>query len=189
MTFINALNSVMPLLGSLFGGSGTATSGTGSSTTKYGSLILMAAMFVGMYFLMIRPQKKKQKEEQEMRESIQIGDEITTIGGIIGRVVTVKDDSLVIETGADRTKMKIQRWAIQTNNTSDERMEAERKAAEDEKNAQKEQAAIDEAVNGRGLKRKKKVINRGDTNVENIRPEADAPSSETSLEEVEKNNE
>lgn len=53
-----------------------------------------------MYFVMIRPQKKKQKEEQNMRDSIQVGDEITTIGGIMGRVVTVKEDSIIIEIGS-----------------------------------------------------------------------------------------
>ena len=95
------------------------------------------ALFAIMYFVMIRPQKKKQKEEQEMRDSIQIGDEITTIGGICGRVVTVKEDSLVIETGADRNKMKITRWAIQTNNTADDRLKAEREAQAAAKEAEK----------------------------------------------------
>ncbi len=78
-----------------------AANGKGS----IGMIVMMAALFGLMYFMMIRPQKKKQKEEQNMRDNIQIGDEITTIGGIMGRVVTVKDDSLIIETGADRNKM------------------------------------------------------------------------------------
>ena len=64
-----------------------------------------------------------------MRDSTQVGDEITTIGGIMGRVVTVKEDSLIIETGADRNKMKIARWAIQVNNTASEKLQAEREAA------------------------------------------------------------
>lgn len=123
----------------------------------YGSLILMVVMVAAMYFLMIRPQKKKQKEEQDMRDSIQIGDEITTIGGIMGRVVTVKEDSIVLETGADRTKMKFQRWAIQTNNTANDRMAAERKAAEEAKKAKSEQDAIDEKVNGKKGKKGKVV--------------------------------
>ncbi len=126
------------------------------------SLILMVVMVVAMYFLMIRPQKKKQKEEQNMRDSIQIGDEITTIGGIMGRVVTVKDDSIVVETGADRTKMKFQRWAIQTNDTANARMEAERKAAQEAKKAQSEKDAIDEKVNGKFKKNKKVVKNLAD---------------------------
>ncbi len=110
---------------------------TTSSTSSFGTIILMVALFAIMYFMMIRPQKKKQKEEQEMRDSIQIGDEITTIGGICGRVVTVKEDSLVIETGADRNKMKITRWAIQTNNTADDRIQAERAAQAAAKEAEK----------------------------------------------------
>ena len=59
---------------------------------------------------------------------LMVGDEITTTGGIMGRIVTVKDDSIVLETGADRTKMKITRWAIQTNNTAEDRLQAERAA-------------------------------------------------------------
>jgi preprotein translocase subunit YajC len=70
-----------------------------------------------MYFLMIRPQKKRQKEEQKMRNSVRVGDEITTIGGITGRVLNIKDDALVIETGADRTKMTIKKWALQSVDT------------------------------------------------------------------------
>ena len=61
-----------------------------------GSLIMFIPLVALMYFMMIRPQKKKQKEEQAMRDNLQIGDEITTIGGIIGKIVTVKDDSLII---------------------------------------------------------------------------------------------
>ena len=113
------------MLSILLAATGTAT-GTGSSWSIF---ILMPLLFGVMYFTMIRPQKKQQKKEQEIRESTQVGDEITTIGGIIGRVVTVKEDSLVIETGADRNKMKITRWAIQTNNTANEKIQAEREAA------------------------------------------------------------
>ncbi|MEG1551756.1 MAG: preprotein translocase subunit YajC, partial [Oscillospiraceae bacterium] len=105
------------------------TGATGTAAQKFAPIILMVLLFGGMYFLMIRPQKKQQKKEQEMRESTQVGDEVTTIGGIMGRVVTVKEDSLIIETGADRNKMKIARWAVQTNNTAAEKIQAERDAA------------------------------------------------------------
>ena len=115
-----------------------------------------------------------------MRDTIQIGDEITTIGGIMGRVVTVKEDSIVLETGADRVKMKFQRWSIQTNNTANERMEAERKAAADAKKAQSEKAAIDKAVNGKG-KRSKKVENIG--SAEDMKAEEEAKMSEEKTEE------
>ena len=131
------LSYVLPLLFS-----SSSSSAEGSATSPIYTILMMVALFAVMYFVMIRPQRKKQKEEQDMRDAIQIGDEITTIGGIMGRVVTVKDDSLVIETGADRIKMKITRWAIQANNTAQERInkekEAMRKAQEAEKEARKQ---------------------------------------------------
>ena len=115
---------------------------SGSSTAQQGGglpmILMLVAMFAVMYFVMIRPQKKKQKEEQSMRDNVQVGDEITTIGGIVGRVVTVKEDSLIIETGADRNKMKIMRWAGSTNNTANEKMEAERQAAKEAAEAEKQ---------------------------------------------------
>ena len=77
----------------------------------WGPIVLIVVL---MYFVMIRPQRKKQKEEQRMRNSIRVGDEITTIGGICGRVVNIKEDALVIETGADRNKMTIKKWALQS---------------------------------------------------------------------------
>ena len=87
----------------------------------------------------LQAMKPRQQEEQKLRDSVQIGDEITTIGGINGRVVTVKEDSIVLETGADRTKMKIMRWGIQTNNTANERAESEKAAFEAAKAAEKEE--------------------------------------------------
>ncbi len=100
-----------------------------SSSSSLMMIVPMILIFALMYFMMIRPQKKQQKLEQEMRNNLKIGDEITTIGGIMGRIVTVKDDSLIIETGADRNKMKITRWAVQANNTAMERDRQEREAA------------------------------------------------------------
>ena len=105
-----------------------STSGQGSPVTM---ILFMVGMFAIMYFVMIRPQKKRQKEEQEMRSAVDVGDEITTIGGICGRVVTVKEEHLIIETGADRNRMQITRWAIQQNNTANERLAAERAAAKE----------------------------------------------------------
>lgn len=106
-----------------------ATGAEGSKGSSMSMIIMIVAMFGLMYFMMIRPQKKKQKEDQMMRDNIQPGDEITTIGGICGRVVSVKEDSYVIETGADRNKMKITKWAVQMNNTANEKAAAEREAA------------------------------------------------------------
>lgn len=84
---------------------------------QYGGILMLVVLFVLMYFFILRPQKKKQKEEQKMRDDVRVGDQITTIGGIVGRVVTVREDSLVIETGADRNKMTVKKWALQTNET------------------------------------------------------------------------
>ena len=119
----------------------TSASGKGS----FQMIILMVLLFVGMYFLMIRPQKKQQKKDQEIRENTQVGDEITTIGGIVGKVVTVKEDSLIIETGADKNKMKITRWAIQTNVTANEKIKAEREAAKAAALKAKEEKAKEKA--------------------------------------------
>lgn len=105
-----------------------AADGAVGKSSSLTMLLPLLGMFVLMYFLMIRPQKKQQKKDQEMRDNTQVGDEVTTIGGIMGRVVTVKEDALIIETGADRNKMKIARWAIQVNNTATEKLQAEREA-------------------------------------------------------------
>ena len=77
-----------------------------------GALPVYAAVIGGMYFLLVRPQQKKRKEEENLRNSLKIGDEITTIGGIIGKVISIKDDnnSLVIESGTE--KLRIKKWAV-----------------------------------------------------------------------------
>ena len=79
---------------------------------EWGSLILLAVMFVALYFFMIRPQKKQEKQINDMRNSLQVGDEITTIGGIIGKVVSIKEETLVLETSRDGTKIRILRSAV-----------------------------------------------------------------------------
>ena len=88
-----------------------AASGS-TSSAMLSMLITFVPLFAVFYFLIVRPQKKREKEEKEMRESISIGDEIVTIGGIIGLVVRQTDDTLVIETGGDRSKIRIMKWAI-----------------------------------------------------------------------------
>ncbi len=123
-----------------------------SKTNSLLPLLLIGGMFVLMYFTSIRPQKKRQKEEQQLRENLQIGDEITTIGGIMGRIVTIKEDSIIIETGADRVKMRIMRWAVQTNNTATEKLQAEREAAKKAAEEAK-QARIDEAKDRKSKKK------------------------------------
>lgn len=81
------------------------------------TFIPLILIFVIMYFMLIRPQKKKDKATQKMRTDVQVGDEVITIGGIIGMVVSLKEDNVVIETAGERTKVRIKRWAIQSNET------------------------------------------------------------------------
>lgn len=75
-------------------------------------IAMLVIMFAVMYFLLYRPQKKQQKKDAEMRNSLEIGDEVTTIGGIVGRVIALKEDTFVLETGSDRTKIRFRRTAI-----------------------------------------------------------------------------
>ena len=75
-------------------------------------LLPLVILLAVMYFLLIRPQKKREKEVNAMRSSVQVGDEIITIGGICGKVVKTKEDSLVIQVGADRVKFEIMRWSV-----------------------------------------------------------------------------
>ena len=91
---------------------------TNASMAMFTQFAMIAAMFAILYFFMIRPQKKKEKEIQLMRSKLEVGDEIVTIGGIIGRVVNIKDETIVIETGSARSKIRITRWAVQQNNSA-----------------------------------------------------------------------
>ena len=77
------------------------------------TLVITMVLTLGlMYFMIYRPQKKQQKKDTEMRNALDIGDEVTTIGGIVGRVVAIKEDTFVLETGSDRTKIRFRRSAI-----------------------------------------------------------------------------
>ena len=92
----------------------TDTTSTAGTTASLLSMILpFALVILVMYFLMIRPQKKKDKQLQDMRSALEIGDSVTTIGGIIGRVVALKDDTVVLETGTERNRVRFKRWAVQ----------------------------------------------------------------------------
>ena len=78
----------------------------------FATIIMFVLIFVFFYFFIMRPQKKQEKEIADMRDNLQIGDEISTNGGILGRIVKIKDDIITIETGSDRNKLKIFKWAV-----------------------------------------------------------------------------
>ena len=93
----------------------TADGATGSLSSTLISFLPFVLILVAFYFILIRPQKKKEKKDAEMRKNVQIGDELVTIGGIVGIVCKLEEDTLVIETGSDKSKIRIKRWAISQN--------------------------------------------------------------------------
>lgn len=80
-------------------------------------IIMIVAMLAIMYFMLIRPENKKKKAAEEMRSSLKVGDQITTIGGIVGTICAVKEKTIVMETGADRVRIEFTKWAISSKGT------------------------------------------------------------------------
>jgi preprotein translocase subunit YajC len=81
----------------------------------YTGIIMIVLLFVVFYFFLIRPENKKKKQLQQMRSALKVGDQITTIGGMVGKVVSIKDDMITFETGEDRVRIQVMRWAISAN--------------------------------------------------------------------------
>ena len=106
-----------------------AAGGAGMSST----IIMLVVMIAVFYFLLIRPENKRKKEAEQMRSSVKVGDEITTIGGIVGKVVNVKEDKFVIETGADQVRIEFAKWALSTNETAAAAAKEEAKKAQEAK--------------------------------------------------------
>ena len=104
-------NTVIALMGSAAGGE------QGGLLQMLITLAPLLLVFVVMYFMMIRPQRKREKEIEKMRAELEVGDEVITSGGVVGLVVSLREDSVTIETGSDRSKIRVMRWAIQKNNT------------------------------------------------------------------------
>ena len=90
-------------------GTGTAASAAGGGISM---IIMMVVLIAVFYFFMIRPENKRKKKAQEMRDNLSVGDTITTIGGIIGKIVAVRDNTIVIETSDDRVRMQLTKWAV-----------------------------------------------------------------------------
>jgi len=84
----------------------------GGITLPFETIIMLVVMFVLLYFMMIRPENKRKREAQALRESLTVGDEITSIGGITGTICAVKENTIVFETGADRVRIEMAKWAV-----------------------------------------------------------------------------
>jgi len=107
--------------------------GTAEATAGFGSLLLpMVLMLALLYFMMIRPENKRKKQAEEMRNSLKKGDQITTIGGIVGRIVQVTENNIVIETSDDRVRMELAKWAVSTNNSQQPEDKKGKKAKSEE---------------------------------------------------------
>ena len=120
----------------------SAAAAAGSQWASILTMILPLVLMVGIfYFLILRPEKKRNKEMQQMLNNIQVADEVVTTGGIIGRVLSVKEDTVLIETGSDRTKIRVLKSAIARNNTQHEAVTTEvetAKASKDKKSGKNE---------------------------------------------------
>ena len=102
--------------------------------TGMGSTIIMMVVMIGVfYFMLIRPENKRKKEAEQMRSAVKKGDKITTIGGIVGTVVDVKENNIVIETSADQVRMELAKWAISSNETAAEAAKVEAQKAQEAK--------------------------------------------------------
>ena len=97
------------------------------------TVIMMVAMLGIFYFMLIRPENKRKKEAEQMRSSVRKGDKITTIGGIVGTIVDVKENNIVLETSADQVRIEFAKWAISSNETAAENAKAEAKKAQEAK--------------------------------------------------------
>ena len=113
------------------GGNGAGNMLGGDS--MMGTVIMLVVMIGVFYFMLIRPENKRKKEAEAMRSSIKVGDNITTIGGVVGTVVHVKEDKIVIETTADQVRIEFTKWAVSTNDSANARAQAEAKKAQEEK--------------------------------------------------------
>lgn len=111
----------------------TATGAEGMMST----IVMVVLMIVVFYFMLIRPENKRKKEAEQMRSSIRNGDKITTIGGIVGTVVDVKENNIVIETGADQVRIEVAKWGVSTNDTATANAQAEAKKAKEAKAKEK----------------------------------------------------
>lgn len=135
-----AMNAFAEEAGQAASGNANNAAAASANTASLLSMpIMLIIMFVLLYFVAIRPQKKRDRELKEMQDSLQVGDEVVTGGGIVGIVVSVGEDTVVIETGGAKHKLRIKNWAITENVTASERIR-------EAKNAGKKSSAIEAAA-------------------------------------------
>lgn len=130
---------------------GAAQTQAGSGMQMLLSLTPFAIALLLLYMIMIRPQKKREQEAQKMRENVRIGDEICTAGGLVGIVIRVAEDTVVIETGGERSKIRVKKWAIHENITQ---MEEAQQAAKERKSARQRGIAAAGIADGDSKKKK-----------------------------------
>ena len=123
-----------------------AADSSGGMSSWITIILLYAVVIGGLYLIVIRPQSKKKKKEAALRKNAQIGDEVTTIGGISGRIIAIKEDtdSIILETGTDRNKINVKRWAISTVDSQVAPSANETNTAKISKKAEKDEAKKDE---------------------------------------------
>ena len=109
------------------------TAGMEAGTGMGSTIIMMVVMLGVFYFMLIRPENKRKKEAEQMRSSVKKGDKITTIGGIVGTVVDVKENNIVIETSADQVRLELAKWALSSNETAAEAAKVEAQKAQEAK--------------------------------------------------------
>ena len=109
------------------------TAGVDAGAGMGSTLIMLVMMIAIFYFMLIRPENKRKKEAEQMRSAVKKGDKITTIGGIVGTVVDVKENRIVIETGADQVRIEFEKWAISSNETAAEAAKAQAKKDQEAK--------------------------------------------------------
>ena len=131
----------------------STTAPTGDLTSTIIMMVVMVGIF---YFLLIRPENKRKKEAEQMRSAVRVGDKITTIGGITGVVVSVKDEKFVMETGADQVRLELAKWAISTNDSAAEADAEARKKAQEERAKEKAAKKLEKEKAAKKLEKENK---------------------------------
>ncbi len=114
----------------------TSAATTGGAVGSYSSILMLVLIFVVFYFFLIRPENKKKKKMEQMRSALGVGDEIVTIGGMMGKIVQATEDTVTFETGEDRVRIQVKKWAISTN--------VKEEQAEEDARARKRAGKVDE---------------------------------------------